>query len=257
MRPSIDSDADRLAGIFDDVAGAAGGADLADDGEDDVLGGDAAGSWPSTRTSMFFAFFWISVWVASTCSTSDVPMPCASAPKAPCVEVWLSPQTMVMPGRVKPCSGPTMWTMPWRTSFSEKYSMPKSTAFLASVSTWMRLSSFSMPMRAVRRGRHVVVGHRQRALGVAHLAAASSAAPRRPAGWSPRAPDGGRCRAGRCRRPGGAPRAGRRSCRKVCWARSCLEPLDRAVDRELRAAAGGRHVWPISLEGWSAHPTGA
>ena len=32
---------DRLAGIFDDVACAAGGADLADDGEDDVLGGDA------------------------------------------------------------------------------------------------------------------------------------------------------------------------------------------------------------------------
>ena len=35
--------ADRLAGIFDDMAGAAGGADLADDGEDDVLGGDAVG----------------------------------------------------------------------------------------------------------------------------------------------------------------------------------------------------------------------
>ena len=33
--------ADRLAGIFQRVAGAAGGADLADDGEDDVLGGDA------------------------------------------------------------------------------------------------------------------------------------------------------------------------------------------------------------------------
>ena len=33
--------ADRLAGIFDDMAGAAGGADLADDGEDDVFGGDA------------------------------------------------------------------------------------------------------------------------------------------------------------------------------------------------------------------------
>ena len=32
---------DRLAGIFEHVAGAAGGADLADDGEDDVLGGDA------------------------------------------------------------------------------------------------------------------------------------------------------------------------------------------------------------------------
>ena len=42
----------------------------------------------------------------------DVPMPWASAPKAPWVEVWLSPQTIVVPGRVKPCSGPMMWTMP-------------------------------------------------------------------------------------------------------------------------------------------------
>jgi hypothetical protein len=33
--------ADRLAGIFQRIAGATGGADLADDGEDDVLGGDA------------------------------------------------------------------------------------------------------------------------------------------------------------------------------------------------------------------------
>ncbi len=41
MRPSIDSARDRLAGIFQRIAGAARGADLADDGEDDVLGGDA------------------------------------------------------------------------------------------------------------------------------------------------------------------------------------------------------------------------
>ena len=65
---------------------------------------------------MFFAGFWSSVWVASTCSTSDVPMPKASAPNAPCVEVWLSPQTMVMPGSVRPCSGPMTWTMPCRVS---------------------------------------------------------------------------------------------------------------------------------------------
>ncbi len=45
-------------------------------------------------------------------------MPWASAPNAPCVEVWLSPQTMVVPGSVKPCSGPTTWTMPWRLSSS-------------------------------------------------------------------------------------------------------------------------------------------
>ena len=75
-----------------------------------------SGSAPSTLTRMFLAFFWISVWVASTCSTSDVPMPNASAPNAPWVEVWLSPQTMVMPGSVKPCSGPMTWTMPWRLS---------------------------------------------------------------------------------------------------------------------------------------------
>jgi hypothetical protein len=43
MRPSIVSARIGLAGIFDHVAGAAGGADLADDGEDDVLRGDAFG----------------------------------------------------------------------------------------------------------------------------------------------------------------------------------------------------------------------
>ena len=42
-------------------------------------------------------------------------MPCASAPKAPWVEVWLSPQTIVVPGNVKPCSGPMMCTTPCRT----------------------------------------------------------------------------------------------------------------------------------------------
>ena len=52
-------------------------------------------------------------WVASTCSTSLVPMPKASVPNAPCVEVWLSPQTIVCPGCVKPSSGPMTCTMPW------------------------------------------------------------------------------------------------------------------------------------------------
>ena len=39
-------------------------------------------------------------------------MPKASAPNAPCVEVWLSPQTTVMPGWVSPSCGPTTCTMP-------------------------------------------------------------------------------------------------------------------------------------------------
>ena len=34
-----------------------------------------SGNCPLTSTSMFLAFFWISVWVARTCSTSEVPMP--------------------------------------------------------------------------------------------------------------------------------------------------------------------------------------
>ncbi len=79
------------------------------------------GSLPSMRTSMFLALRASSVWVASTCSTSLVPMPCASAPKAPWVLVWLSPQTTVMPGSVAPVSGPMTCTMPWRRSRKGKY----------------------------------------------------------------------------------------------------------------------------------------
>ncbi len=50
---------------------------------------------------------------ASTSRTCEVPMPKATAPNAPCVEVWLSPQAMVIPGWVRPSSGPMTWTMPW------------------------------------------------------------------------------------------------------------------------------------------------
>jgi hypothetical protein len=72
-----------------------------------------SGSSPSTVTAIVPGRTCGSVWVASTCSTSLVPMPKARAPKAPWVEVWLSPHTIVMPGRVRPCSGPITWTMPW------------------------------------------------------------------------------------------------------------------------------------------------
>ncbi len=72
-----------------------------------------AGRSPSMVTAMLAGRRWGRVWVARTCSTSLVPMPKASAPKAPWVEVWLSPHTIVMPGWVRPCSGPMTWTMPW------------------------------------------------------------------------------------------------------------------------------------------------
>ncbi len=69
---------------------------------------------PVNVTRRLCARFCGSVWVASTCSTSLVPMPNASAPNAPCVEVCESPHTIVMPGWVIPSSGPMTWTMPCR-----------------------------------------------------------------------------------------------------------------------------------------------
>ena len=90
-----------------------------------------AGSSPSTLTAIHFGRAWGRVWVASTCSTSLVPMPKARAPNAPWVAVWLSPQTIVMPGSVRPCSGPMTWTMPWLGSPIGKWVMPNSAVLLA------------------------------------------------------------------------------------------------------------------------------
>ena len=47
-------------------------------------------------------------------------MPKARQANAPCVLVWESPQTTVMPGSVAPCSGPITWTIPWRWSSMSK-----------------------------------------------------------------------------------------------------------------------------------------
>ena len=76
------------------------------------------GRSPSTVIAMERGLGWGSVWVARTCSTSEVPIPNARAPNAPWVDVWESPHTMVMPGWVTPCSGPMTWTIPWRGSSS-------------------------------------------------------------------------------------------------------------------------------------------
>ena len=88
-------------------------------------------------TAIVLGLACISVWVASTCSTSEVPMPNAIAPNAPWVLVWLSPQTIVMPGWVSPSCGPTTCTMPCSMSPSGCSRTPKSAAFLRSVSTWV------------------------------------------------------------------------------------------------------------------------
>ena len=91
-------------------------------------------SLPLTFTLKFFAFFWTSVCVAKTCSTSDVPIPKAKEPKAPWVAVWLSPQTITVPGWVNPCSGPTMWTIPCLLSSAPNNFTPNSLQFFSNVS---------------------------------------------------------------------------------------------------------------------------
>ena len=90
---------------------------------------------PLKRTSMVRGRAWTMHWVARTCSTSLVPMPKASAPKAPCVEVWESPQTMIMPGWVRPSSGPMTCTIPCSGLSRSNSSTPKARALSTSAAT--------------------------------------------------------------------------------------------------------------------------
>mmetsp|Transcript_100735 Transcript_100735/g.260237 ORF Transcript_100735/g.260237 Transcript_100735/m.260237 type:complete len:229 (+) Transcript_100735:1568-2254(+) len=116
------------------------------------------GSSPSTAISIVFACCCSSVCVASTCSTSEVPMPNAIEPNAPCVAVWLSPHTTVVPGSVKPCSGPMTCTMPWRESSMPKYVRPKSFTFCSRVSHWLRESGSWMNVDTLSNLERLVVG---------------------------------------------------------------------------------------------------
>ena len=91
-------------------------------------------SFPSTRISNVCGRSSHRHCVASTCSTSLVPMPNASAPNAPCVAVWLSPQTIVMPGCVRPSSGPMTCTIPCSREPISNSLRPNSAQLLRSVS---------------------------------------------------------------------------------------------------------------------------
>ncbi len=64
-----------------------------------------------------------------TRATSVIPTPRASAPSAPCIEVWLSPQTMMMPGWPRPASGPKTCTRPGRSSCRPNRVKPYAAAF--------------------------------------------------------------------------------------------------------------------------------
>ncbi len=115
--------------------------------------------------------------MAMTCSTSLVPMPKAKAPKAPWVLVCESPQTMVMPGLVRPSSGPIMWTMPCSASWTSKSSMPKSAQFLRRALTCALAIWSAMTRRSCDGGGgDVVVDRGDVALGMAERAAGEAEA---------------------------------------------------------------------------------
>ena len=79
-------------------------------------------------------------------------MPKASAPNAPWVLVWLSPQTMVMPGWVMPISGPTTWTMPCTGPSMSNRVTPKSWQLSRSVRTCVAASLGHSVMSTLRVG---------------------------------------------------------------------------------------------------------
>ena len=88
--------------ILEDMARTAACAVLGDDRQDDVLGGHPKAEFTLHMHAKVLGLLCSRHCVASTWPTSLVPMPNASAPNAPCVAVWLSPHTMVMPGCVSP-----------------------------------------------------------------------------------------------------------------------------------------------------------
>ena len=98
-----------------------------------------------------------------------VPIPNASAPKAPWVQVWLSPQTIVMPGWVSPSPGPMTCTMPCSADSMSNSVMPNSSQLLL-----QRLQSGAAAMGSLigprAGGGHVVIDGTDGQVGPPHLA---------------------------------------------------------------------------------------
>ena len=209
--------ADGLAGVLDDVAGAAGGADLADDGEDDVLAPSrAAAAVPSTVTRMFLAFFWISVCVASTCSTSrraDAVRQRAEGAVRRGVAVAADDGGA---GQREALLGADH--VDDALAHVELVEILDAEV-LGVLRQRLDLDAALLVVDARGCGRWSArCGRRRRASSPARAPCGRPCAGlRTPAGSSPRARDGGRCRARRCRRAAGRRRGRRRSCRRGSW----------------------------------------
>ena len=179
---------------------AAAGADLRDDREDHVLGGDAGAESPSTVTRMRLAACAArGVWVASTCSTSrraDAERQRAERPVGGGVASRRTPAAC--PGCVSPCSGPdhvhdaAAARRPVRNA-----RCPARPRVARSASTIPRISASATPAPPGAVG-HVVVGRRDERSGRRTRRPARARRGRR---WpSPRGADADRCRAASDRR---------------------------------------------------------
>ncbi len=92
---------------------------------------------PFTLIRIFLGFGCMMHWEDKTISTSEVPIPKAIAPKAPCVDVCESPQTIVKPGKVIPFSGPTTCTIPFLGSPNPQCEIPYLAEFVANCCNWL------------------------------------------------------------------------------------------------------------------------
>ena len=104
----------RRAGVLDHRADTPGDADLPDRRQHHVLGGEPGGELAAeldehrARARLQERLGGEHVLDLGGADPEGEP------PKAPWVEVWLSPQTIVIPGWVSPSSGPITWTIPSR-----------------------------------------------------------------------------------------------------------------------------------------------
>ena len=103
-------------------------------------------------------------------------MPKARAPKAPWVLVWLSPQTMVLPGWVRPCSGPMTCTMPGLGRVDVGQVDAELAAVLAQGVDLLRGDGVENVEALGRGGGHVVIDGAEGEIGTAHLAAGQAQA---------------------------------------------------------------------------------
>ncbi len=150
-------------------------------------------------------------------------MPCANAPNAPWVEVWLSPQTIVVPGSVKPLLGAD--DVDDALTLVEFVEIRNAECARVFSQRGDLLGAFPDRGSAWNGRWSARCDRRRRASSAARgLCGQSSVDPRRPAATSPRAPDAGRYTEDTCRRRPCAPDDRSRSCRREWSLSHCDGP---------------------------------